>query len=609
MGSASLCALATPLPTLALNFTNVTSAAGFIYAHGYSGPVGEARLSAGGVAVGDYDRDGWEDVYVVRGNIGPNLLFRNLGNGTFQEVGASAGVNISGAYGSGPTFGDYDGDGWLDLIIGGADPTQPRLFRNLGTGAFADVTPTCGISTLMNTFSCTYGDYDIDGDLDLFLTHWGPIGSPDHLWRNNGNGSFTSVDWDAGLSILGDEGADYSYTGNFADINDDGFPDLLVAADFERSKVFINDGDGTFTNVTTGVISDENGMGGAVGDYDNDGDLDWFVSSIWDPNGVPEGSWGITGNRLYRNAGGGVFQDVTTATGVRQGYWGWGSSFADFNNDGHLDLVHVNGWNALEFERDSTRVFISGGDATFTEQSYVLGVRDVGQGRGVACFDYDRDGDLDIFIANNGSAPLFYRNDGGNALKYLSVRLAGPSPNTEGIGARVFVTAGGVTQMREIRCGSNYVSQDPAVAHFGLGSATLVSELRVEWPDGVTTVLNGLAPNQRLVLDQNVTGVSPGSGSTPLGSAFELVGGAPNPFGASTTIRFRLPHRADVSLRVYSLAGRHVATLVDESREPGEHGVDWDGRDGAGRLAAAGPYVVRLESAAGAVSTRLILAR
>ncbi len=609
VAAAFLCVAVTPARARALTFTNVTSAAGFSYAHGYSGVVSEARRAAGGVAVGDYDRDGWYDLYVVRGNIGPNLLFRNLGNGTFQEVGAAAGVNINAANGCGPTFGDYNGDGWLDLIIGGIDPTLPRLFRNQGNGTFAEVTSGCGISTILNTFACTFGDYDLDNDLDLFLSHWGPIGSPDHLWRNNGNGTFTSADWDADLAILGDEGADYSFTANFADINNDHYPDLLVAADFDRTKVFLNDGDGTFTNVTNGVISDENGMGGAVGDYDNDGDLDWFVSSVWDPNGVPEGSWGVTGNRLYRNVGAGVFQDVTAAAGVRQGWWGWGSSFADFNNDGNLDLLHVNGWTTAEFDRDSTRVFLSNGNATFTEMSYALGLRDVGQGRGVACFDYDRDGDLDIFIANNGSGPSFFRNDGGNALKYLSVRLAGPSPNTEGIGARIFVTAGGVTQMREIRCGNNYVSQDPAAAHFGLGSATLITELRVEWADGEVTVLNSLAPNQNLVLDQNATGVSAGAGSTPLESAIQLAGGAPNPFGASTTIRFRLPQRSDVSLRVYSLAGRHVATLVEEPRAPGEYRVDWDGRDGAGRLAAAGTYVVRLESPAGAVCRRLTLVR
>jgi len=593
----------------AWNFTNVTAAAGFSYAHGYSGVVGEARRSAGGVAVGDYDRDGWYDLYVVRGNIGPNLLFRNLGNGTFQEVGAAAGVNISAANGSGPAFADYNGDGWLDLVLGGIDPTRPRIFRNQTNNTFTEVTSTCGISTIFNTFGCTFGDYDLDEDLDLFLTHWGPIGSPDHLWRNNGNGTFTSVDSDAGLDILSDEGADYTFTANFADIDSDGDPDLLVAADFDRSKVFLNDGDGTFTNVTSAVISDENGMGAAVGDYDNDGDLDWFVSSVWDPNGDPEGSWGVTGNRLYRNTGAGVFQDATTAAGVRQGWWGWGSSFADFNNDGHLDLLHVNGWNTVEFDRDSTRLFVANGNATFTEMSYTLGLRDVGQGRGVACFDYDHDGDLDVFIANNGSGPAFFRNDGGNALKYLSVRLAGPAPNTEGIGARVFVTAGGVTQMREIRCGNNFVSQDPAEAHFGLGSATLVTELRVEWPDGVTTVLHGIAANQRLVLDQNATGVSPSAASAPADAAIQLSAGAPNPFRASTTLRFRLPQHSDVSVRVYTVAGRRVATLADGPRAAGEHRVEWDGRDAAGRFASAGSYVVRLESPSGAVTRRITLVR
>jgi hypothetical protein len=600
--------LAAPFTAHALTFTNVTSAAGFNYTHGYSGTVGEERRCAGGVAVGDYNNDGWDDLYVVRGNIGPNLLFRNLGNGTFQEVGASAGVNINAADGSGPTFGDYNGDGWLDLMIGGVGTTTPRLYRNQANGTFTEVTVASGISTFLSTISCTWGDYDRDGDLDLFLSHWGPIGSPDHMWRNNGNGTFTSVDSEIGLNILGEEGSDFTYTGNFVDINNDDWPDLLVASDFGRSKVFLNDGDGTFTNVTSAVISDENGMGAAVGDYDSDGDLDWFVSSVWDPNGVPEGNWGVSGNRMYRNTGNGVFEDATTAANVRQGWWGWGASFQDFDNDGRLDLLHVNGWNTVEFDRDSTRLWFQNAPGTFTERSFEMGLRDVMQGRGVGCFDYDHDGDLDIFIANNQQSPTLYRNDGGNAMKWLEVQLTGPAPNRQGIGARIFATANGVTQMRELRCASNYVSQDPAVAHFGLGNALVVSELRVEWPNGAVTVLNGIGANQKLVLNPTATGVA-GATDASAAPAIHLGGAAPNPFSDETRVRFRLSHPGSLAVRVYDVSGRLVTTLVQGAQPAGEREIAWDGRSEAGAHAPAGNYFLRLDAPSGVQTQSVTLVR
>jgi hypothetical protein len=593
----AIAALSVPGTLLAMTFTNVTTQAGFNYSHGNTGGFNEARYSGGGAAVGDYDKDGWEDIYVVRGNVGANLLFRNLGNGTFFECAAAAGVSIANAEGCGPAFGDYDSDGWLDLIIGGTTNTPPRLFRNQGNGTFTEVTSQCGITASANTFSCAFADYDKDGDMDLFLAHWGPLGTTGHLWRNNGNGTFADADLDAGIEILGDEGGDYSYTGNFADIDDDGWLDLLVAVDFARSKVFLNDGDGTFTNATTAVISDENGMGSAIGDYDNDGDLDWFVSSIWDPNGVSEGNWGVSGNRLYRNNGG-VFVDATTAAGVRQGWWGWGSSFADLNNDGRLDLVHTNGWITSEFERDSTRVFLSNGNGTFTERSYELGVRDVLQGRGISCFDYDRDGDLDLFIANYGAPPVFYRNDGGNALNWLDVQLAGPPGNTQGIGARVYVVSAAGSQMREMRGGSNYVSQDPVVAHFGLGSANVATLVRVDWPDGEVTILNGIAANQRLVIDQNGTAVAGGAVGAA-GAAVSLAGAWPNPFPEGTKVRFALARAGSVTVSVYDLAGRLVANVLDEPRPAGEQDVTWDGRNGVGARVAPGRYVVSVATASG----------
>lgn len=504
-------------------FSDVTRSAGLEYMHGFTGiPIGEPEVQAAGVGAGDYDGDGWFDLYVARGNVGANLLFRNRGDGSFEEVGAAAGVALTGEIATGPTFADVDGDGWLDLLVIGlvcppdapycpaasGQRGRPHLFRNRSDGTFEEITDRAGIVVTRDCYSAALGDYDRDGDLDLFLSHWGnlrPPRSSEHLWQNDGRGAFKDISDRAGLTqaySVVDQVIDFSFTPNFSDIDSDGW---LIASDFLTSKVFRNNRDGTFSDVTTPVISDENGMGGAVGDYDNDGDLDWFVSSIWLPNPNPENPDVGTGNRLYRNRGDGSFEDATDAGGVRVGYWGWGSTFADLNNDGWLDLFHVNGWSlhdSVEFEMDPSRLFLNSGNGTFTERSAELGILDTGQGRGVVAFDYDRDGDVDLFIANNQQPPLLLRNDGGNANSFLTVKLSGRRPNTEAIGARVFVVTAGLSQMRELRAGSNFESQDPAEAHFGLGGAQSADEVRVVWPDGETSVLYNVGANQRLVLQQ-----------------------------------------------------------------------------------------------------------
>ncbi|MCH7518578.1 MAG: CRTAC1 family protein [Candidatus Dadabacteria bacterium] len=500
-----------------IRFTNVTIQAGLIYVHGFiaGGPATEPQLISGGVAAGDYDNDGWVDLYVVRGTIGANLLFRNLGNGSFEEVGESAGLALSGTIGSGPTFADFSGDGFLDLFIGGVSPTKVSLFLNNGDGTFSNITAGAFEPAVLsnNTFSAAFGDYDLDGDLDLLMTHWGSgtvqiDGSSEHLWRNNGDTTFTDVSIASGIASTYQGLPDFTFSPNFADINNDGYPDILLAADFVTSQVFINQKNGTFVNTTDpNVITDENGMGAGVIDYDNDGDLDWFVSSIYDPNMVAEGNWGKSGNRLYRNNGDGTFEDVTVAAGLEHGFWGWGSCFSDFDNDGNPDLVHVNGFGftedgqAAEFFADPTRLFISNGNGTFTERALELGLDDTGQGRGIVCFDYDKDGDIDIFITNNNQSPKLFRNDGGNTNNFLNIKLNGLSPNTEGVGSRITITVNNQNQMRELRIGSNFVSQNPVQAHFGLGNAELVNQVQVDWADGETTVLQNVSSNQFLEID------------------------------------------------------------------------------------------------------------
>ncbi len=533
---------ATPVPLPA--FSDVTAAAGVEYLQYVLpriAPISEAEYYSGGAAAGDYDGDGWVDLYVTRLDA-PAILFHNQGDGTFEDRSEPV-IGTLRRNWNGAAWGDIDNDGDLDLYVTALNDTRHYLFINDGAGHLTEQ------AELRNAaipdpgghygFSVAFGDFDRDGYLDVAVGQWlFPVGSEPskagvRLLHNRGAaapGYFDDVTSAAGLEaertrpIPNHTGASFQFTPRFADLDDDGWPDLAMTADFGTSRLFWNNHDGTFLDGTlaAGVGSDENGMGATIGDYDGDGRLDWFVTSIFDPDNYCAllgltCSWGRTGNRLYHNDGQRRFSDRTDAAGVRDGYWGWGTAFFDYDNDGDLDLTMTNGLrygfaapddpNLLVISRflnDPMRLWRNDG-ATMSEVSAASGMTSLESGKGLLTFDYDNDGDVDVFVVNNTGYPVLYRNNAqGNT--WLSVKLIGTDTNRDAIGARVWVTAeaGGPSQLREIDGGSHYLAQSEFTAHFGLGAGTEpVAEVRVEWPKtGRVQRFENVARNTKLIVEE-----------------------------------------------------------------------------------------------------------
>jgi enediyne biosynthesis protein E4 len=539
-------------PPSATPFVDVTPASNIAYQVGYTRPPVAGRglrgaavrqltmMTIGGAAAGDCDNDGDIDLFITYGNTGgpdggggPNRLYMNQlaeqGDGLlFVDNAEQAGVANTRSDGagndrhSGPVFVDMNGNGHLDLFVGGIYGDPNKIYENQGDCTFVDVTsnsPDIENMIAPHTISAAFGDYDLDGRLDMFLTHWGTLdelyGVPrtrqtDHLFRNESDESgirFVNVSEETGVSELLwltrphmfcghrfcdlDVGqvqiADFTFTPTFARINDDPWPDIAVAADFGTTQLFINNGDGTFRNFDNPILRDAQfGMGSALGDINNNGRLDWFVTSILGPG---DRFFTPQGNRLFINVGGSSgFIEDTARLGVSDGGFGWGACFLDINNNGRLDIYHTNGFrdsyfsNNDGFDSDPSRAFVMNEAGTYTEQGDELGFARPTSGRGVVCADFDNDGDIDILELTEDGPILWENRTAAAGRNSLRVRLVGLPPNTEAAGARIFARIDDTVQMREIMIGSNYTSQNPTVQIFGLDSSTIVDELFVEWP-------------------------------------------------------------------------------------------------------------------------------
>ena len=509
-----------------LSFTDITFRAGLIgfrYAHDDAIP----EMTGSGV-IADLNADGWQDVFFLSGGVQqPDALFLNNGDGTFSERGAAAGLAHIHR-GMAAAVGDIDADGRLDLFVSSlgsgflAQRGAHRLYRNEGndvdgTPLFTEIARAAGVNETSpraaDGMGANFGDYDLDGDLDLFVTgyHIGTQGNV--LFANDGRGRFDNVTRAAGLADLETRG----FMPVFADMDGDRYPELLIAGDYQTSLYLQNNGDGTFSDRTaaSGTGLDGNGMGSVVADVNNDGLPDWYVTAVMSAGGSVVGG---TGNMLYLNRGAGVFEERATDAGVDDGGWGWGVVAADVNHDGLLDLVTTNGWNRpnmdgeLEWIVDPTRLFLNQGVGPDGAPSYVdvaadTGLRHDGQGRGMVHFDLDNDGDQDLLIFNQLGPMTLYRNDlTGPHTHWLRVFLDTGGAAEEralppdGFGSRISLLAGGNWQHRSIGSGGGFLGTSELSAHFGLGAATRGDQLRIEWPDGSSTVLHDIAADATITV-------------------------------------------------------------------------------------------------------------
>ncbi|WP_034474486.1 CRTAC1 family protein [Aestuariibacter salexigens] len=504
-------------------FVDVTASAGLCYDVATDASDSIPARVGGGIAVNDIDNDGDLDIYVTHGRNENGKLFTLNTSFAFDDATQASGIRVLATNHS-AGFIDIDRDGDQDLVTMLEAEPYIQFFANQGEQRFDDISHLVDIEMSKDTYSMAAGDIDADGDLDLFFTHWHPENeqhSREFLWQRTGPGQYEDVSEVVELEPFdklpaGSTGDEFSFTPIFADINEDRLPDLLIAADWGTSQYLVNNGSMQFIDDTIPVVvSDRAGMGAATADYDNDGDIDWFVSAIGDTREEFLTIGLFDGNRLYQNDGNGNFLNMTDYAGVRQGYWAWGSCFADVNNDGFADLFVVNGYNGWTEEQTQSgnfdhfmstpaKLYMNNGDGTFTERTQQLGITHTDMGRGLVCYDYDRDGDIDLLIANSGKSPTLYRNDSaaeGN--HFANIRLTGTRDNPQGVGARITLKAGELTLTHEMQLGGLYVSQNPVEAHFGLARHTQIDEIRVQWPEtGVEdTVITDIAADHFIVID------------------------------------------------------------------------------------------------------------
>jgi len=522
-----------------VDFRNVAASAGLTASFPNGGDQTKrwiVETTGSGAAFLDYDNDGLLDIFLVSGEGGQNRLYHNEGHGRFSDVSAKMGLAEATGWGQGVCAGDYDNDGYVDLFV--TYWGQNHLYRNVAGRRFEDVTARAGLrqDRVRYNTGCAFLDYDNDGRADLFVANYlkfdpketpepganpycfyrnvpvacGPRGLPfdrNILYHNNGDGTFADVSHESGID---EPDRNYSLGVLTGDFNGDGLVDIYVACDQTPSLLYINQGHGKFAEeaLLRGAALDENGkamsgMGAAAADFDGDGLPDIFRSNFSDER-----------ETLYRNRGRGEFDDVTSAAGVARNtrYVGWGCGFLDFDNDGWPDLLLVNGHVFPEVDRlktdihfrDRAILYRNLGNGKFVDVSESAGaaVMERHSARGAAFGDIDNDGAVEVLVNNQNEAPSLWKQSVRPPSHWVILKLVGTRSNRSGLGARVRVVSAGRTQVGEVRSGGSYLSQSDLRLHFGLGGAARVERVEVEWPSGARQVVRDVAGDRVVVIEE-----------------------------------------------------------------------------------------------------------
>lgn len=518
----------------ALQFTDRTQASGLEARFGapLDTPAPEVNAMTGGLAAIDVDRDGWQDLFVLSGGHAPDRLFINNRDGTFTERAAEFGVDAV-HYGAAVSVADANGDGWLDMYVTShGDPVnglavgRHMLYLNVEGQRFVEVAEIAGVNlssaTRPDGFGSAWDDIDRDGDLDLAVTSWVLNAWGNRIFVNEGNdenGVPRFVDRTDDV-LLTDFALAFGFAPRFVDMDGDRDSDIYWVSDFTRSRAFENLGDGTFVEITddADIGHETNGMGIDVADFNRDGLPDFYVTSIFDDVFTIR-----DGNKFYLSQGGLLWDERAKALAIDDGGWGWATVAVDLNLDGVLDIVETNGWVEDQFRTDPTFVYLGGQtlDGSYIEVSADCGINVTEHGRGLIRVDYDNDGDQDLALLNTanlrssnsggvvsptrGSLHLFENRvvDAGVGRHWVRIFLDTQADRhiaPDGVGTRVAVTAGGVTQYNWIQAGPTYNSQNELSVHFGLGDNALIDAITIDWPDGRTRVINDVPADQTLVL-------------------------------------------------------------------------------------------------------------
>jgi len=561
-------------------------------------PLSEMGVNFGN-AVADYDLDGDLDIFIVAyGSFQPNnpktwsRLLNNRG-GWFEDVTVDAGFGSqhSNPNGNdaklGASWGDYDNDGYPDLLLAHQNGTQ--LYRNMGDGTFSDVSAQANIIACKgcSNSSGLWWDYDNDGDLDLYLNY---LNVENRLYNNQGDGTFEEIE-----GALNLDNKSRTWSSLPIDANRDGWMDIYVVNDFGLGRFYINQEGTSFIDVTEeyNLVNNGDGMGSSIGDYNNDGYFDIYITNIAE----------FIRNPLFMGTENGTFVNTQEEEGVGNGHFGWGNKFFDADNDGDEDLYMVNGQTDLQYPSVFFKNLRSEGEERFEDYSVQSGANGEANGMGAEVFDYDNDGDLDILVTNpSDDPPYLYKNGTANPNAWLKIDLAGTLSNRSAFGTKLTISVGGALKHR-FHHGSTMMGQSIKPVHFGLGEVKKIDSLNISWPSGKEETIYNIAVNQTIKVEEQ-NGMVKGDSYMAEEVNEEVISLEPesiemvmypNPFKESITFDLNIEAAGPLNMKIYSMGGAEIYNFNEVMEKASDYSLEWNGQTDAGTKASSGMYLYRIK--------------